>query len=570
MHPIRRPSLSPLIPTEVATTRPNLTPGKINMMVQNRRTPWLKSLAAVLGLGIPLITPFLHAQSIDTKSQTNTSSPAPIVATTPHSTASAGRTGRVSRDWTIRQTPIVDAVQRVRDCVVNIHSERTVQADSSRDSLQARASDGDQGQASITPAQNRVNGMGTGIIIDHRGYIITNQHVVEDVNVIRVHLADGTVVGARVLGRDNESDLALLKIEVNRPLPVMPVGTATDLRVGETVIAVGNAYGYAHTVTQGVVSAIGRDVTLNKEVSYKSLIQTDAAINPGNSGGPLINIWGELVGVNVAIRAGAQGIGFAIPVETMLRVTSQMLRQRGIGKGVAGGTFTAGLVARDVLLDRGGNHNGKSNQEVISTPTGNRKDNDTRNTPESEEDPPLRNVVVDRIEVGSAAEKAGLQKGDILLRANQLRLTSTLDVERSFLDLQPGEQIHLVVRRSGGEKALQLAVDGGRAGALASSELTWRRLGLRLQPIQADEVTRVNPQLRGGMLVSDIRPDSVAAKNGILRGDILVGLHDWEMLNLDNVVFVLNHPNLASFSPLRFFVLRGNQVHRGFLANLDS
>src|SRR5262249_55403109 len=153
--------------------------------------------------------------------------------------------------------------------------------------------------------QNRVNGMGTGILIDPRGYIVTNQHVVDEVNLLRVRLADGTTASAKVLARDPESDLALLKIDVGRPLPTIPLGTATDLMVAETVIAIGNAYGYEHTVTVGVVSAVGRDVTLNKEMSYKQLIQTDAAINPGNSGGPLLNVHGELVGVNVAIRAGA-------------------------------------------------------------------------------------------------------------------------------------------------------------------------------------------------------------------------------------------------------------------------
>src|SRR5207248_761324 len=147
---------------------------------------------------------------------------------------------------------------------------------------------------------------GTGIIIDPRGYIVTNQHVVEDVNLIRVRLADGSTASARVLARDSEADLALLKIDAAKPLPVIPLGTATDLMVGETVIAIGNAYGYDHTVTVGVVSAVKRDVTLNKELSYKSLIQTDASINPGNSGGPLLNINGDLVGANVAIRAGVQ------------------------------------------------------------------------------------------------------------------------------------------------------------------------------------------------------------------------------------------------------------------------
>src|SRR5262249_26959304 len=234
----------------------------------------------------------------------------------PKSETKSATPPKASRNWKPRRTPVVDAVERVRAAVVNIHSERTVQGPIPEELF------------STAPSQNRVNGMGTGIIIDPRGYIITNHHVVEDVSLLRVRLSDGTTSSARVVARDGEADLALLKIDVSRPLPTMPLGAAGDLMVGETVIAIGNAYGYEHTVTVGVVSALKRDVTLNKDISYKALIQTDASINPGNSGGPLVNMHGELVGVNVAIRAGAQGIGFAIPVDSMLRVAADMLSIR--------------------------------------------------------------------------------------------------------------------------------------------------------------------------------------------------------------------------------------------------
>src|SRR5439155_24952381 len=160
---------------------------------------------------------------------------------------------------------------------------------------------------------------------------------------LRIKLADGTAAHATVVARSPETDLALLKIDVGRLLPTMPLGTANDLMVGETVVAIGNAYGYEHTVSVGVVSAVKRDVTLNKELSYKQLIQTHASINPGNSGGPLLNINGELVGVNVAIRAGAQGIGVAIPVDATLRVVADMLSVRR-----RNGTWH-GLVCRDCV-----------------------------------------------------------------------------------------------------------------------------------------------------------------------------------------------------------------------------
>src|SRR5262249_41999759 len=133
---------------------------------------------------------------------------------------------------------------------------------------------------------------------------------------------------ARVIARDKTHDLAILKIDAPRPLPTIVFGTSSDLMVGETVIAIGNAYGYENTVSVGIISALHRDVVLNKDISYKSLIQTDASINPGNSGGPMLNVDGELVGVNVAIRAGAQGISFAIPVDQMLEVVSRLMAQK--------------------------------------------------------------------------------------------------------------------------------------------------------------------------------------------------------------------------------------------------
>jgi serine protease Do len=417
----------------------------------------------------------------------------------------------VSRDWSLRQTPIVDVVKRVRAAVVNIHSERTVAM--TPEQLFATA-----------PTQNRINGMGTGIIIDPRGYIITNQHVVDEVSTLRVRLADGTTAAARVLARDAETDLALVKIDVNKALPTMPLGTATDLMVGETLVAIGNAYGYEHTVTVGVVSALGRDVALNKEVSYKQLIQTDASINPGNSGGPLLNIHGDLIGVNVAIRAGAQGIGFAIPVDTMIRVAGDMLANRVRGGGALGM---------------------KLKNEVLS----NRDDAG-----------PQRQTVVERVDANGPAGLAGLQRGDVVLRVGDQPVLTSLDLERGLLERAPGEKVPLVVRRNNAEEKLEL---------MLGTDVVWRRLGMRLQAAAAEDVTRTNPQLHGGMLIVDVRADSPASKAGLQRGDILVGLHQWEMLTTDNVMFVLNHPNLAAFSPVKYYSVRGGQLQHGTLVPVD-
>src|SRR5688500_5006104 len=192
-----------------------------------------------------------------------------------------------ARPATPRRSHAVDVVERVKASVVNIHSERTVSDAREREK-----------RLDLSLSQHRVNGMGTGIVIDPRGYLVTNYHVVDDVHSLRVRLHDGTTLPARVVARDPEQDLAVIKIDPPRPLPVIPLGTSSDLMLAELVIAIGNAFGYEHTVTTGIVSALKRDVTLNKEVSYRSLIQTSAGINPGNSGGPLLNVHGELIGVN--------------------------------------------------------------------------------------------------------------------------------------------------------------------------------------------------------------------------------------------------------------------------------
>jgi serine protease Do len=417
-----------------------------------------------------------------------------------------------------RRSPVVAVVERVRGAVVNIHSERTL-----RGSLPS--------DFTLTPSQSRVNGMGTGIVIDPRGYIVTNHHVIEDVSVIHVRTNDGASHSALVVARSPEMDLALLKIDPAGPLPVMPLGTASDLMVGETVVAIGNAYGYAHTVSAGIVSAIKRDVSLNKDMSYKSLIQTDASINPGNSGGPLLNINGELVGVNVAIRAGAQGIGFAIPVDSMIRVVADMLHARRRN------TVYDGVFLRDRL--------------------------------DPIEDGLVRRVVVDHTDAASPAGAAGLKKGDIVEKVGDIRVACTFDFERALLERTSGEVVPITVRRQSREQRLEVTLAAPPRNHSGPNDLVWTKLGLRLRPINAELVSRVNSQLHGGLEVTAVDGDSAAARAGIRRGDILVGLHQWETVNLDNVAFVLGHPDLSSFNPLSFFIVRSGQVRRGWISQVN-
>jgi len=424
-----------------------------------------------------------------------------------------------------RRDELVGVVDRVKASVVNIHSERTVASDAA-----------DPFRPSPVQPQ-RVNGMGTGIVLDPRGYVVTNYHVVDDVQSLRVHLADGTRCPARVVAADKESDLAVIKIDPPRPLPVAALGTANDLMLAETVIAIGNAYGYEHTVTVGTVSAMKRDVTLNKEVAYKSLIQTQTPINPGNSGGPLFNKLGEVVGVNVAIRAGAQNIAFAIPVDSMIAKAADMLSVRkrlGLRHGLA-------------VADHG-----------------------TRDA----DDTPLRRwVSVERVEPGSPAAEAGLKTGDVLEKVGDVDVRTSIDLERALFE-RPVKGVPVRVKRSADAVDLTLALQPVASASAAPSsspaaEVVWRRVGVRVQPVAADSVTGIDRQLRGGLTVLDVATGGPAAKAGLQRGDVLIGLHQWESIDLTNVMFVLNHKDLATFSPFKVYFAREGRVRETTLTAAD-
>jgi serine protease Do len=185
---------------------------------------------------------------------------------------------------------------------------------------------------------------------------------------------------------------------------------------------------------------------------------------------------------------------------------------------------------------------------------------------------PLRTVVVERVEAGSAAAQAGLQRGDVLVKIGEVGVASSLDVERGLLDVSVGEQVPLVVRRGNGDRKMDVVLEASRISLTAvpgNQDVIWRKLGLRLQAVNTEDVARSHPQLHGGLAVTEVRSEGAAAKAGIQRGDILVGLHQWEMLTLDNILFVMNHPDLSTFNPLRFYILRAGQVHRGWMQSLD-
>src|SRR3990172_58496 len=346
--------------------------------------------------------------------------------------------GPTVRAESLRRSPIVDGVEKVGSSVVNIHSERTVH-------LKNRST------LALDESVQRVNGMGTGVIMDERGYFVTNDHVVDGVQTLRSSLADGSTYDCKVITRDAKNDLALLKIDAGRPLPTAPLGTANDLMIGETVMAIGNAFGYEHTVTTGVISALKRSVEISSDQVYDNLIQTDASINPGNSGGPLVNMNGEVIAINVAIRAGAQNIGFAIPIDRVKHIAAELLSIRRLNHR------WEGLVCRE--CDPSGRKAG---------------------------------LVIERLEARSPAAKSGLEQGDVIVQVAGTPVWNSLDLERVLLDSRAGDQVQIVVQRQNAEKSMSLVLEPVPTVPLSGpAAVVWSRLGLKLSGLDRTQALQV-------------------------------------------------------------------------------
>jgi len=422
-----------------------------------------------------------------------------------------------------RETPLVQAVQRAKASVVNIHSVKTTYDDES---------------VFASRQGRKVNGMGTGIVIDARGYIVTNHHVVAGVETLRCTLVDNSTYEATTIAVDPEHDLAIIKVVPTRDLTVMPHGTSSDLMLGETVIAVGNAFGYEHTVTAGIISQLHRDVEVNETQSYRNLIQTDASINPGNSGGPLLNLRGEVIGINVAIRAGAQRIGFASPIDDARLVIAEMLNTERLDRTVHG------IMTEDV----------KKASE--------------------------RRLVVRGSASASPAAEAGFQPGDVVTEAAGRKVVDRVDLERALIGRKAGQSVEVVVLRDGESKTLSMTLAAANASSQqvvaaaapptpsAAGDESWSVLGLKLALADAEAVS--GTRYRGGLRVSAVRKGSPAAENGIRPGDVLVGLHQWETISIDNVDWVLKNDDVKRMGPIRFYIVRGRETLYGHLKTASA
>lgn len=409
----------------------------------------------------------------------------------------------------LRNTPIVQAVAKARPAVVNIQGRKTIRSEQL---------DG----SGIDPFR-QVNGMGTGIIIDARGFILTNFHVVENVQQIQVTTSEKATFVANVIAHDPITDLAVIKINSDEPLPVIDLGISSDLMPGEPVIAVGNAFGYEHTVTRGIISALHREVQVSASQKYHDLIQTDASINPGNSGGPLLNIDGEMIGINVAVRVGAQGIGFAIPVDEAMDIAARLLTVERVDNTIHG---------------------------VI----GQTRATDT-----------LRMFVVSGLRPNSAAIQSGLQPGDIVVSADHMPIHRKLDFERALIGKSINQPVKLTVRRNGEMHTIDLPLTSAKQITSRIDGRIWQELGMKLAPVSEAEFRQLRSMYQGGLRVTSVRTDGPAADQGIRADDILVGMHIWETVSKDNLQYILNHPKIRELQPVKFYILRGNETLYGHI-----
>jgi serine protease Do len=340
----------------------------------------------------------------------------------------------------------------------------------------------------MPPRERRQAGIGTGFIIDKSGYIITNNHVVEDADKIKVKLKDEREFEAKIIGRDPQTDLALIKIEPKGELPVASLGRSTDLKVGEWVVAVGSPFGLEQTVTAGIVSAKGRVIGSGP---YDDFIQTDASINPGNSGGPLLNLNGEVVGINTAIIAHGQGIGFAIPIDLATKIVAQLKENGEVTRG------WLGVNIQDLKGDLAEYYGATKSEGVLVT-----------------------DVVP-----GNPAEKAGIKAKDIITAVNGEKVKTSRELTAKAATLPVGETTKITVLRNGQEKTVDVKVakrpltvaDAGKPPVEKEGEF-----GLQVTDLTPELAQRLKTNRAAGVVVVGVRPDSKASKAGVEQGDLIL------------------------------------------------
>jgi serine protease Do len=350
--------------------------------------------------------------------------------------------------------------------------------------------DDDEDGMGGTPGQKQ-RGMGSGVVFHPKGYILTNNHVVDGADEVKVTFADGKTVPGKVVGTDPKSDLAVVKVDGVAVKPAR-FGDSDKLQVGEWTIAIGNPFGLDHTVTVGVLSAKGR--TGFGKTTYEDFLQTDASINPGNSGGPLVNLDGEIIGINTMIAGMGTGIGFAVPSSMAKPISDQLMN--------------GGKVRRPYV--------GIGMQDL--TPEMARTLGDKA---------PEHGAIVGQVQPGSPADKAGVHTGDVIVRVDGASVDSSKAVQRNILAKAIGQRVELALWRDGKEQKVtattaELPGEGGGSASSGGAAGSHAKLGLGLQTLSPQMAERLElPKTLRGALIAQVRPGSPAEEAGLQDGDVI-------------------------------------------------
>jgi serine protease Do len=429
-----------------------------------------------------------------------------------------------------RRNAIVIAVERTAASVVNISTERiVVQRTDPFFKLRGRFSDpffdnffSRFGQR----RQVRTNSLGSGVILDPSGYIVTNEHVIRKASEIHVTLQDKTTVKATLVSSDPENDLAVLKVPAGDKLHAAPIGTSTDLMIGETAIAAGNPFGLENSVSVGVISAKNRSIVADGEVVFDDFLQTDAAINPGNSGGPLLNIHGEVIGINTAVYAEGQGIGFAIPIDKVINTLEGLLDFRVL-KEIWFGAKVQRLT-KDLASGLGLKAAG---------------------------------ILVSDIEPKSPAETAGLKPSDIITRIDNHRINNLLDFKKEILRHEKSDRLSIHYLRDGRIRISSLTL--GAIPPLSSVELIRKKLGVKLLSVTTELAKRYRLRVAKGLVVTEIEIGGPAHQAGLRQLDVLIQIGRLRLNKAEHLARLLKE--VKPKSKVAVLLLRGDYLARALV-----
>ncbi|GAB4346209.1 MAG: DegQ family serine endoprotease [Candidatus Abyssubacteria bacterium] len=375
----------------------------------------------------------------------------------------------------------------------------------------------------IDPDEFRALAAGSGLIMSEDGYILTNNHLVENSGEITVKISGsngdrGKTYEGRVVGRDPATDLAVIKIDPQKPLPAAKLGDSSTLKVGQWAIAIGDPFGFEKTVTVGVISGIARSGFMGplRDVRYQDFIQTDASINPGNSGGPLLNVNGEVIGINTFIQSAGSGIGFAIPINMAREVYEQLKEHGEVIRGFLGvqiGDLTEGLAA------------------ALKAPD-------------------LYGALVMEVIPDTPAQKAGLRHGDVIRNVDGTEIEDSKMLQNIISHKKPGDKIELLVLRQGEKKKFTVELIQFQEQIVASKqpEEELNLLGLQVQSIEDEK----------GVVISDIEPGGAADKGGLIVGDIILELNMEEVNSPQEFKKIVSE--LSPGEWLSFYIKRDNQT----------